>query len=184
MFIKRVLGWHIFLIPIIITMLFFTVAVKELEEIPSVGFEAPVYGSETPVYSSETMSDSYEVPIYKISISESTQRYIWKLCEENHFSYELALAVYQIEGNYNTQIDSIKAEIEKLVYYRNYWTEQGFPDEVVFDLVLLSRQRGIEGCKIFMEDNDSYYLDSYVQKVTEYKYYLEQMDDGFEGLQV
>lgn len=29
-------------------------------------------------------------------------------------------------------------------------------------------------CITFMQNNDSYDLDSYVQKVTEYKYYIEQ----------
>lgn len=108
-----------------------------------------------------------------MSISESTQRDIWKLCEENCLSYEMVLAIYQVEGNTNPQIDNIKADIENLVYFRDYWTEQGFPDEIVFELMLLSKQRGIEGCKVFMEANHSYDLDPYVQKVTEYKYYLE-----------
>lgn len=124
-----------------------------------------------------TSSIDYEVPIYKISISENTQRDIWKLCEKNHLAYELVLAIYQIEGNNNTQIDNLEADIEKLAYIRDYWTEQGFPDEIVFDLLLLSRQRGIEGCIIFMKENDSYDQDDFVQKVTEYKYYLEQSLD-------
>ena len=183
MLIKRGLGWRLYLIPIIVALLFFTVAVKKSADSSSMRIEASV-GSTTPVYSSGIISDSFKTPIYEISIPESTQRDIWKLCEENHFSYELALAVFQVEGTINTEISSITAEIEKLVYFRNYWTEQGYPDEVVFDLVLLSRQRGLEGCAIFMKDNDSYHLDSYVQQVTEYKYYLEQMDDGNEGLRV
>ena len=136
-------------------MLFCTLAFQKATEIPSIRMD---------------------IPIYKISISESTQRDIWKLCEENRLSYELVLAIYQIEGNNNIQIDSIKAEIEKLVYIRDYWTEQGFPDEIVFDRLLLSNQRGIEGCKIYIRNNDSYYLDDYVKKVTDYKYYLEQID--------
>ncbi|HVJ48444.1 hypothetical protein [Desulfitobacterium sp.] len=115
----------------------------------------------------------YEVPIYKIPISENTQRDIWELSEKEHLSYELVLAIYQVEGIESTQIDDIEADIGKLVYLRDYWTEQGFPDEVVFDLMLLSKQRGIEGCITFMEDNDSYELDNYVREVTEYKYYLE-----------
>lgn len=120
--------------------------------------------------------NGYEVPIYKMITSENNQRDIWKLCEENHLSYELVLAVFYIDGVDTTQIDNIKAEIEKLANHRDYWTGQGFPDEDVFDLMLLSRDRGIEGCKIFMNDSDSYHLDDYVQKVTEYKYYLEQID--------
>jgi hypothetical protein len=46
---------------------------------------------------------------------------------------------------------------------------QGYSDENVFNLTLLSRQRGIEGCKIYIKDNDNYEKDIYVQKVTEYK---------------
>ena len=121
-----------------------------------------------------TASNGDEAPIYKISISENTQRHIWELCEKNQLSYELVLAIYQIEGNNNTQIDSIIAKVGKLAYYRDYWAEQGYRDEMVFDLMLLSEQRGIEGCRIFMKDSDSYELDNYVQRVTEYKYYLEQ----------
>ncbi|MCM1567694.1 hypothetical protein [Dehalobacter sp. 4CP] len=124
----------------------------------------------------ESSAIGYEVPVYNIPIPENTQRDIWKLCEKNKLSYELVLAVFQIEGDNNMQIDSIKAVIEKLAYYRDYWTEQGFPDEIVFNLMLLSKQRGIEGCKVFMENSDTYESDNYVQKVTEYKYYLEKID--------
>lgn len=123
-------------------------------------------------------SSDYEVPIYKISISETTQRDIRKLSEKEHLSYELVLAIYQVEGIESTQMDDIAADIGKLVYLRDYWTEQGFPDEIVFDLMLLSRQRGIEGCKTFMQDNGSSDLDSYVRKVTEYKYFLEESLDA------
>jgi hypothetical protein len=114
-----------------------------------------------------------------MGISENAQRDIWKLCRENDLSYELVLAIYQIEGNNDTQIDSLKVEIENLLYLRNYWAGQGFSDEIVFDLMLLSRQRGIEGCKKYMEDNESSELDEYVQKVTKYKYYLEQIDSNY-----
>lgn len=119
----------------------------------------------------------YEMPVYDILLPESTQRYIGKLCEENRLSYELVLAIYQLEGAKDIKMNGIAAEIDKLVYIRNYWTEQGFPDEIVFDLMLLSRQRGIEGCRIFMKNSDVYYLDNYVQKVTQLKYYIEQSLD-------
>ncbi|MHB1650847.1 MAG: hypothetical protein ACYCVD_00025 [Desulfitobacteriaceae bacterium] len=152
-------GWirYTLLIPIVILILISFLAVQKAEGISSI---------------------YYEAPIYKIPISENTQRDIWKLCEENHLSYELVLAIYQIDGINNTQIDNIKAEIGKLAYIRDYWTEQGYPDEIVFDLLLLSHQRGIEGCINFMKDSDAYDLDHYVQKVTEYKYSLEQSHDA------
>jgi hypothetical protein len=123
-------------------------------------------------------SNNYEVPIYHIPISEQTQRGIWKLCEDNHLSYELVLAVLQTEGNNNISIFNIKAEIEILAYYRDYWACQGFPDEKVFALLLLSKQRGIEGCLTLMKNNYPYDLDNYVQKVTRYKSDLEQSVDA------
>ncbi|PKL78932.1 MAG: hypothetical protein CVV25_09805 [Ignavibacteriae bacterium HGW-Ignavibacteriae-4] len=108
-------------------------------------------------------------------MSETTHLDVWKLCEKNDFSYELFLAVLHIEGVNDPKTVSIEAEIENLVNIRNYWSQQGFPDEIVFDLMLLSREIGIEGCEIFIKDSDSNKLKSdYVQKVTEYKYYLEQ----------
>jgi len=124
----------------------------------------------------ENVSIAYEVPIYQIPVSESTRRDIWNLCEENRLSYELVLAIFHTEGIHYEQLDAIKPEVEKIVYLRDYWTKQGFPDEIVFELMLLSRQRGIEGCLGYMKDNKSYNLDDYVQKVTNYKYYLEKTE--------
>lgn len=119
-----------------------------------------------------------DVPIYKISILENTQRVIWELCNNKQLSYELVLAIYQIEGNNNIQIDTIKTDIEKLAYYRDYWADQGYPDEMVYELMLLTREKGIEGCITYMKDNNAINPDDYVQKVTEYKYYLEQSLDA------
>lgn len=123
-------------------------------------------------------SCDYEIPLYKIHISENTQRDIWELYENNHLSYELVLAIFLTEGKNDIQIDSIKAEIEELAYFRDYWTEQGYPDEYVFDLLLLSRQRGIEGCIMFMKNTDPDERDEYVEKVTECKYFLEKNDSS------
>ncbi len=120
----------------------------------------------------ESSSVDLEVPMYKMYIPENMQLIIWEICETNQLSYELVLAVCQIE---NTEISNIEVEIEKLAYYRNYWRLQGFPDEVVFDLMLISNQRGIEGCEVLMKDSDAFESDKYVQEVTEYKYYLEQI---------
>lgn len=129
----------------------------------------------------ESTSLDYEaqvnkVPIYEVPFSENIQHEIGNLCENNHLSYELVLAIYQVEGYSSTQIEDINAKIEKLASYRDYWAEQGYPDEIVFNLMLLSERRGIEGCTAFMQNNDSYEQDDYVQKVTEYKYYLEQIN--------
>lgn len=117
---------------------------------------------------------SYEVPIYLIPIPENTQREIWKLSQENHLAYELVLAILQIDAHYNTRMDEVKAVIDELAYYRNYWAEQDYPDEMVFDLLILSAQRGIEGSKSFIANNNAYDQDDYVRKVTAYKYYLDQ----------
>jgi hypothetical protein len=118
-----------------------------------------------------------EGPVYEIPISESTQHYIWKLCEKNGFPYELILSIYEVEGFDNIKHDGIKADIDNLVYYRDYWGKQGYPDEFVFDLILISRLRGIEGCLTFMKHTESYDLNDYVQAVADYKSYLEQSHD-------
>lgn len=140
--------------------------------------------SKTTLHQSEkTNTDAlnYEVPIYLIPIPENTQREIWKLSQENHLAYELVLAILQIDAHYNTRMDEVKAVIEELASYRNYWREQDYPDEMVFDLLILSAQRGIEGSKGFIARNNAYDQDDYVQRVTAYKYYLDQnqhTDDG------
>lgn len=118
-------------------------------------------------------SVNYNEHTDEISISVETQRDIRKLSVTNHLSSELVLAVYHIDGNNINNID-IQADVQKLADYRDYWSKQGFPDEDVFNLMILSHQRGIEGCKLFIKDNPSYKLDNYVQKVTQYKYDLEQ----------
>jgi len=155
MFKVRRLIWYIFLVAFVILILICTLAFQKTNKDSSI---------------------RYEIPIYLIPISEETQSDIWKQCEKNNLSYELVLAIYQIEGDSVFQTTNIKTEIESLVYFRDYWSKLGFPDEVVYNLMLLSRSRGIEGCVIFMKDNESYNLDNYVQEVTEYKYYLEQAD--------
>lgn len=117
-----------------------------------------------------------EVTIYKISIPENTQRDIYRLSKENNLAYELVLAIYKIESDNKTPIDNIEAEIANLVYLRDYWAQQNYSDEIVFDLMLLSRHRGIEGSIIFMEENLNFYeIDQYILEVTEYKYYLNQI---------
>lgn len=124
----------------------------------------------------ENAAIAYEAPIHQIPVSESAQRDIWNLCEENSLSYELVLAIFHTEGINYEQLDVIKTEVNKIVNLRDYWAKQGFPDERVFELMLLSRQRGIEGCLSYLKDNESYSLDNYVQKVTDYKYYLEKTE--------
>lgn len=148
---------YIFIIPVLILVIIFICAFNLIN-------------------SNGNSSVNYNEHMNNIPISFKTQRDISKLCVTNHLSNELVLAVYHIDGN-DINIDGIKAYVEKLADHRDYWTSQGYPDEDVFNLMLLSHQRGIEGCKLFIIDNHSYSLDNYVQKVTQYKYYLEQVPD-------
>lgn len=171
---------YAFLLPIVILTLICVLSVQKAEGVSSVepNVVFPINPKEISSMDAErgssTIDYDYRIPIYNISISEVTQREIWKLSKKENLSFELILAIYQAEGIDSKPIDEIKADIGKLVDYRDYWAERGFSDEVVFDLMLLSKQRGIEGCITFMEHNNSYNLDSYIQKVTDYKYYLEE----------
>jgi len=141
------------LVPIIILIVMFSLVVNDAEAIAS---------------------DENERPFYQIPISESTQHYIWKLCDANEFPYELILSIYEVEGFGNIKHGSIQSDIETLVYYRGYWAKQGYPDEFVFDLILIARLRGIEGCRTFMEHTESYDLNDYIQAIADYKSQLEQ----------
>lgn len=125
----------------------------------------------------ETVSMDSEIPIYQIPISVGTQQNIGKLCEEKELSYELVLAIFHVEGIQDVTINTAKIEIEKIVDLREDWKAQGFPDEIIFDLLLLSRERGIQGCISYLETHDAN-MDEYVQEVTEYKYKLEQSLDA------
>ena len=125
--------------------------------------------------SADNSSEESEIHIYNISISESNQRDIWKYSEKNKLSYELILAIYQTESENDYLFNNFNEEIEELAYFRDYWTELGFSDEIVYSLILISKERGIIGCSDFMKNNDSYDLNNYVQKVTEYKFHLEQI---------
>lgn len=153
MYIQRGLIQYKLLVPMIMLMVIFSLAANNSEAIVSGGNERP----------------NYVMPI-----SESTQHYIWKICEVNEFPYELILSIYEVEGFGNIKHGNIKSDIETLVYYRGYWAKQGYPDEFVFDLILISRLRGIEGCRTFIKNTESYDLADYVQAVANYKSYLEQ----------
>ncbi len=138
--------------------------------------EEKTYASsdEIPINTVVVDVNDYEVPIYETPFSETTQRDIGKLCEENHLSYELVLAIFHIEDIQDMKMDDLKIEIERLAYLRDYWANLDYPDESVYYLMLLSIQRGIEGCRSYTEDHGSYDQDPYVKEVMEYKYYLEQ----------
>ena len=157
MFTQRVLVRYVILIPILVLVIIYFLAFHNTEANTEV-VEKVVY----------------EAPIYSINLTESTQHDICEMCEKNKLSYELILSICQIEGINNTQKQDIEVLVEDLVYYRDYWTDLGYPDEIVFDLMLLSRQRGIEGCAAYIQDNGFYEINTYVKSITEYKFYLEQ----------
>ena len=59
-----------------------------------------------------------------------------------------------------------------LNYLRDYWTSQGYSDEDTFNLMLISYNRGITGCREYVK---KYGLDNeYVEKVYKFKTDLEQ----------
>jgi len=122
---------------------------------------------------------SYEMSIDLITIPENIRHELRRLCEENRLAYGLVVAIIETDAKFSNRMDEIEAVVEELAHYRDYWTTEGYPDEIVFDLLILSAQRGIEGCKSFITDNRAYGQDDYVQKVTAYKYYLDQQDDDF-----
>ena len=64
-----------------------------------------------------------------------------------------------------------------MIYLRDYWAENGYADEDVFDLMIISRDMSIEGCKDYVKENPKYKDHEYPKRVTEYKYYLEQRLD-------
>lgn len=126
--------------------------------------------------SAEALPSKYEIPVSNMPLTQKTEDDIWKLCERNNLSYALVLAVFQAGGGNHAQINDINTLIDELASYRDYWTEQGYSDEMVFDLIIISQQRGIDGCKIFLKNNSTFDNDKYVQKVTTYKYFLDQND--------
>ena len=117
---------------------------------------------------------SAPVPVYNIKISRDTQLDIWKLCGEYNLSYELVLAIFQVDGLYDAPFYNIKIEIAYLADLRSYWTKYGLPEEIVYKLMLVAYQRGIEGCIEYMKDGGQNSSDDFISKVTDYKYHLEQ----------
>ncbi|HZK71228.1 MAG TPA: hypothetical protein VFD03_06880 [Clostridia bacterium] len=116
-------------------------------------------------------------PIYYVATAEDTQQNIRKLCEEQDFSYELLLSIYHADGINNRAIQEVEKDMAELTYLRDYWAGKGYGDEDVFDLMIISRDMSIEGCKDYVKENPNYKDNEYLKRVTEYKYYLEQSLD-------
>lgn len=135
--------------------------------------------AEAPIGESSPLPDN---PTYNVPIPGSAQAVIRALAEENNFSYELVLAIFTIDALEDFTTARIIEEIESLLLIRNYWEEEGYSNETVYFLILLSRQRGIQGCRLFMATNESPDEDQYVQNVTQLKYLLEQGLDPLDTL--
>lgn len=82
---------------------------------------------------------------------------------------ELGMESYDLTNPY----DNIRMGCFYMAYLRDYWTEQGFPDEEVFSLMLLSYNRGIGGCKKYISSHENWMENEYVRKVLEYKIQYE-----------
>ena len=135
-------------------------------------FISPVFSNKLSYMFSSSVSAS---PIYNAATAEDTKQNIRKLCEEQNFSYELLLSIYYADGiNPNRVIQEVEKDISELTYLRDYWASEGYADEDVFDLMIISRDMSIEGCKDYVEANPDYKNNDYLKRVAEYKYYLEQ----------
>lgn len=74
---------------------------------------------------------------------------------------------------------NIRAGVWYLDYIRDYWLAEGYGDEDVFSLMLISYNRGINGCKQYIS---KYGLDNeYVNDIFDYKIYLEQKGALYNG---
>jgi len=115
-----------------------------------------------------------EGPIYDVAIAAETQQNIWKLCEDNDFSYELLLSIYHEDGIGGKAINEVEKDLKELVYIRDYWAGKEYADEDVFDFTIISWDLGIEECEAYMEEYPAYKDNEYLVRVTEYKYALEK----------
>ncbi len=69
--------------------------------------------------------------------------------------------------------DNARAGIYHLYNMRTYWREQGYGDEDVFGLMLISYNRGLGGCQKYIDQN-GIVDDKYVQTVLAHKEKIEQ----------
>ena len=127
--------------------------------------------AEAPI--AEMVSESAQAS-YNIPIPVSAQNIITELADEAELSIELILAIFFTEGMSDFSLTNIEREVNSLVVLRDYWSSQSYSHETVFVLMLLSRDRGIDGCLVFMANNDNADEDAYVQSVIRIKYELEQ----------
>lgn len=122
--------------------------------------------------------DSSDVHPYYNAIPINTQSNIRLLSADKNLSYELVISIFYVENITDYEFDKIKSRIETYALYRDYWVDQKYPDEMVFELMLLSIHKENDSSSGFITDDESAETDDYLQKVLEYKCYLEQnLDD-------
>ena len=121
-------------------------------------------------------------PSYNIPIPISAQDIIRHLGDEAHLSTEFIMAIFFHEGMSDFGLANLESEVNSLAVLRDYWVSQGYSHEAVFVLILLSRDRGIDGCLLFMAHNENADDDAYVQSVVRIKYELEQSIYSFDEL--
>lgn len=119
-------------------------------------------------------SDDIANPIYNVAEAAISEQSLRTLCEEQDFSYELLLSLYHADGIKSRNLQEFEKDLSELLYSRDYWAGQGYGGEDVFDLMIISRDMTIEGCKDYIKDNPNYKDNAYLKEVTEFKYYLEQ----------
>lgn len=134
-------------------------------------FISPIFSSRL---SSMFSSSGSFGPIYDVATAEETQQNIRKLCEEQDISYELLLSINHIDKINSRAIQGVEEDLSELIYLRNYWADKGYADEHVFDLMIISRDMGIESCKDYVKENPHYKDNEYLKSVSEYKFHLEQ----------
>lgn len=159
----------------------------------------------------ENISYQPIMPYYKIPLPYDLQKYTWEISEQYDFSYELILAIMQVESKFDIKAISYndtslglmqlnkntypwiaeKLEIEDfnvfkakhnihaaiwyLDYIRNYWRQYDFSEEELFNMVLLSYNRGIAGSREYMKKHGT--DAKYVEMVYDYKTKLEKGEE-------
>jgi hypothetical protein len=122
--------------------------------------------------------DASDVHPYYNAIPINTQSNIRLLSADQNLSYELVISIFYVENITDYKFDKIKSRIETYAFYRDYWVEQKYPDEIVFELMLLSIYKENDSNRGFIMYDESSEMDDYLQKVLEYKCYLEQNLDN------
>lgn len=71
---------------------------------------------------------------------------------------------------------NIQMGVWYLKWLSDYWRNQGYSEELIFNLSLLSYNRGVYGAKTYIQNHG--YDHVYIDKVLEYKLHLEMSEDN------